>query len=263
MNVYVMTDMEGISGLNSAEQCRSGKPQWEAARTLMEGDFNAAIAGAAAAGAARIVLNDAHGGGNGNIRVENMDERAEYERPQGGANMMPALNDGKFDVGFHIGAHAMAGTANAFLSHTQSSVAWHNYSVNGERWGEIAQFAAYLGHFDVPLVLVTGDEAACAEARKLLGEEIDTVAVKTGIGRQRARCLAPAVARARIQEAAARAVRLSARVKPFKPKFPVEVEIEFHYSSTADRVACSPGMERVDGRTVRKTASNARELVGW
>ena len=257
-----MTDMEGISGICRQGQVRTGTEEWKLSVPLAEGDFNAAIAGAALAGARRIVLNDAHGGGN-NIRIENMDERAEYERPLGGGNMMPALLGGGFDLAFHIGAHAMAGTQDAFLDHTQSSLSWHNYRVNGQRWGEIAQFAAYLGHFGVPLVLVTGDEAACREARELLGSEIETVAVKTALGRRAARCLATKVARQRIQEAAGRALRLKDRIKPFQPKLPAEVVVEFHSSDVADSVACSPGVERVDARTVRKTAATARELVGW
>jgi D-amino peptidase len=120
-----------------------------------------------------------------------------------------------------------------------------------------------MGHFGVPLVMVTGDEAACREARELLGNEIETVVVKTALGRQAARCLAPKLARQRIQEAATRALRLKDRVKPFQPKLPAEVLIEFHRSDIADSVACRPGIERVDARTVRKTATTARELVGW
>lgn len=262
MNVYIMTDMEGISGICRRGQCASGSEEWEKSRPLVEADFNAAVAGAAAGEARRIVVNDAHGGGQGNIRIENMDERGEYERPLGGGNMMPALVDGKFDVGFHIGAHAMAGTQDAFLDHTQSSASWHNYWVNGEKWGELAQFAAYMGHFGVPMVLVTGDEAACAEARELLGK-IETVPVKTALGRQLARCMPPKVAHRKIQEAAARALGLKKKIKPFKVKLPAEVTVEFNRSDTADAVAASPGIERVGARTVRRIAETARELVGW
>jgi D-amino peptidase len=261
MNVYIMTDMEGISGIKRQEQCQCSKPEWLGSLPLMEAEFNAAVAGAAAGGGRRIVVNDAHGGGD-NIRLEHMDRRAEYERPVGGGNMMPALLEGGFEVGFHIGAHAMAGTQDAFLDHTQSSVTWHNYRVNGEKWGELAQFAAYMGHFDVPLVLVSGDQAACDEARKLLGEELETVVVKQALGRRHARCLPPAVANEKIQEAAARALRLKDRLKPFKVKLPAEVEIEFNCSSQADGFASLPGFERVDARTVRKIARSARELVG-
>jgi len=262
MNVYIMTDMEGISGINREEQCKSESDEWRRSLPLMEAEFNAAIAGAATGGARRIVLNDAHGGGE-NIRLAEMDSRAEYERPLGGGNMMPALLDGKFEIGFHIGAHAMSGTQDAFLDHTQDSVNWHNYWVNGEKWGELAQFAAYMGHFDVPLVLVTGDEAACAEARALLGKDVETVAVKIGLGRRHARCLAPSVAHEKVQEAAARALRQKDRIKPFKVKLPAEVVVEFNSTSTADNVAALPGIERVDARTVKKIAQSARELVGW
>jgi D-amino peptidase len=259
MNVYIMTDMEGVSGLARREQCLTGSPAWREAIPLAEADFNAAVAGAAAGGAKRIVLCDAHGGGS-NIRVENMDPRAEYERPAAGKSIMPALATAKFDVALMIGAHAMAGTEGAFLEHTQSSYSWHNYWVNGQRWGEIGQFAAWLGSFDVPLVMVTGDEAACREARQFLGE-VETVAVKTALCRQYARCLAPALARKAIEEAAARALRLAGKIKPFKVKLPAEVRLEFHNADYADGWSRRPGVKRLDGRTVGWTAGTVRELI--
>jgi len=260
MNVYIMTDMEGISGITRRDQVWCGTAAWRESLALAEADFNAAVAGAATGGARRIVLCDAHGGG-ANIRVENMDGRAEYERPVGAGNIMPALAAAKFDLALMIGAHAMAGTQGAFLEHTQSSFTWHNYLVNGQRWGEIAQFAAYLGHFDVPMVMVTGDEAACREAREFLGE-VETVVVKQALCRQHARALPLAAARKAIEEAAARALRLAGRIKPFKVKLPAEVRVEFHTAETADGFARKPGVKRVDGRTVGWTANTARQLVG-
>ncbi|HOX07119.1 MAG TPA: M55 family metallopeptidase [Planctomycetota bacterium] len=260
MNVYIMTDMEGVSGVVRREQVSPGTAPWREALQFAEADFNAAVAGAAAGGARRIVLCDAHGGGN-NIRLEKMDGRAEYERPVGARRIMPALEEAKFDAGFMVGAHAMAGTQGAFLEHTQSSFTWHNYTVDGRRWGEIAQFAAWLGHFDVPLVLVTGDEAACREAREFLGE-VETATVKTTLCRQYARSLPPAAAHKAIEEAAARALRLVGRARPFKPKFPADVRIEFHRADTADGAARRPGVKRLDGRTVGWTANSALELIG-
>jgi D-amino peptidase len=260
MNVYIMTDMEGISGVVRRDQVSPGSPPWREALQFVEADFNAAVAGASAGGARKIVLCDAHGGGS-NIRIENMDARAECERPIAARNIMPALAEGKFDAAFMIGAHAMAGTAGAFLEHTQSSFTWHNYTVNGQRWGEIAQFAACLGHFDVPLVLVTGDGAACREAREFLGE-IETVAVKTALCRQYARSLPLAAAHKAIEEAAVRALRLVGKIKPFKPKLPADVRLEFHSAETADVFARRPGIKRLDGRTVGWTAKTARELIG-
>ncbi len=260
MNVYIMTDMEGVSGIVRREQVAPGSAAWRDALRFAEADFNAAVAGAFAGGARRVVLCDAHGGGN-NIRIENMDGRAEYERPTGRGSVMPALFSGKFDVALLIGAHAMAGTQGAFLEHTQSSASWHNHTVDGKRWGELAQFAAWLGHFDVPLALVTGDEAVCREAREFLGE-VETVAVKTALCRQYARSLPLEAAHKAISEAAARAVLAAGKVRPFKPKLPAEVRLEFHSAEGADGLARRPGVRRIDGRTVGWTASTALQLIG-
>jgi D-amino peptidase len=259
MNVYIMTDMEGVSGISRVEQTSPPTAPWRESLSLLEGDFNAAISGAAAGGARRIVLCDAHCGG-GNLRIESMDARAEYERTAGVKNWMPAVAGAKFDAGFMIGAHARAGTQDAFLDHTQSSREWHEYRLEGRPLGEIGQAAAWMGAFDVPLVLVTGDEAACREARELLGD-VETVAVKTALGRKYARCLPPAVVRKAIEEAAVRALRLVGRAKPLKVKFPAEVQIEFQRPAGAENLARRPGARLLDGRTVGWVAKSVRELV--
>jgi D-amino peptidase len=259
MNVYIMTDMEGVSGISRQEQTSPPGGPWRESLPLVEGDFNAAVAGAAAAGARRIVLCDAHCGG-GNVRIEHLDQRAEYERSAGAKAWMPALAEAKFEAGFFLGTHARAGTAGAFLDHTQSSVEWHEYRLDGRPLGEIGQVAAWMGAFEVPLVLVTGDEAACREAREILGE-VETVAVKTALGRKYARCLAPTTVRKAIEEAAVRALRLVGRAKPFKVKFPAEVQIEFQRPDAAEAYARRPGVRRIDSRTVAWSAKSARELL--
>ena len=58
MKIYIMTDMEGISGINREVQVQPGRPEYEAARALLAADVNAAIAGAFEAGAALVVGND-------------------------------------------------------------------------------------------------------------------------------------------------------------------------------------------------------------
>ena len=67
-----------------------------------------------------------------------------------------------------VGAHAMAGTEKAFLDHTQSSTDWFEYCIAGNPQGEMAQQAYFLGAFGVPLVMMSGDAAACAEAKALV-----------------------------------------------------------------------------------------------
>ncbi len=77
-------------------------------------------------------------------------------------------------------------TPDGVLNHTQSSKTENRYWYNGVESGEIAQLAIIAGCYDVPVIMVTGDEAVCREARKLFGDSIVTVPVKKGINREAA-----------------------------------------------------------------------------
>lgn len=152
-----------------------------------------------------------------------------------------------------IGLHAMAGTVHAFLDHTQSSKNWFRYSINGRAHGELAQEAAYCGAYGVPVVMVSGDDAACQEARALI-EGIECAAVKTASGRYCAQCLPAEQAEARIREAARRGIEKAGRIRPFTPNLPAEIQVEFCYTHLCDEaMAHNPHLRRVDGRTVAKT----------
>ena len=61
MQVYISADMEGISGLVDAADVQPGGSDYERGRVMMTEDVNAAVRGALAAGATRILVNDAHG----------------------------------------------------------------------------------------------------------------------------------------------------------------------------------------------------------
>jgi hypothetical protein len=114
-------------------------------------------------GATELVVCDTHGGGP-NFLIEKMDPRPWYETPSE-FSPLPSI-DGSFDGLILMCHHAMAGTQNGFLDHTQSSMHWFDYKINGESYGEIGQETAYAGHFGVPLIMVTGDGIACAETQR-------------------------------------------------------------------------------------------------
>src|ERR671924_1764540 len=98
--------------------------------------------------------------------------------------------------------HAKAGTPDGVLAHTVAGQAWRELKFNGTSVGETGINAALCGQWGCPVLLVTGDEAVCREARELLGDGLTTVAVKRGIGRASARNVAPLRARELIEEAA-------------------------------------------------------------
>ena len=89
---------------------------------------------------------------------------------------------------------------------------------------EAAINALVLGERDVPLALVTGDEAVTAQARQRFAG-VTTVAVKESISRYSARSIHPDEACKRIRAGAAAAVTAAAqgRVKPYRLPAPIGV----------------------------------------
>jgi D-amino peptidase len=117
---------------------------------------------------------------------------------------------------------------------------------------------AVAGHFNVPVLMLSGDQTACAQASELLGN-IETVVVKTAISRMAAECLSPQVTEKLIQNAARQAVmrlKVSDAPNPFIVATPVHVTIDFNSSDQADQATLFPGSRRLDGRRLAFTADD-------
>ena len=247
MKVFISIDMEGISGVVSAEQCTPDNPEYERARLLMTQEANAAILGARAAGATEVVVSDSHGSMR-NLLIEELDTWADlvYGSPKP-FGMMEGLDD-SFGVVFLVGYHARAGTLNAILDHTYSSRSVNHVELNGRPVGEIGLNAALAGVHGVPVGLVTGDQAATAEAAALLGPALQTVTVKRAVGNQAAICLHPEEVQSLIRQAAEHAI--SSEVPPLKLETPVGLRMQLKSSLMADYASLVPGARRLDGYTV-------------
>jgi D-amino peptidase len=259
MKIYILADMEGITGIRTREQVQRDSSEYAEGCALMMAEINATVAACADAGVDTIVACDTHGGG-GQIRMADMDARAVYETPNAG-RMMPALDE-SFDGVILLGHHAKAGTLNGFLDHTMSSSHWFECQVNGQVLGEIGLEAAYAGHYGVPVVVVSGDAAACDEACTTLGE-VECARVKWGIGRNRARCLPVPQAHRVIADAVRRALADFTRFKPFQPQLPATVRLTLYRSDMADSMAARPGVTRVDARTIERTITNLSDVARW
>jgi D-amino peptidase len=224
MKIYIVTDLEGVTGVFKFKQTREKEtPEFREAMRLLMGDIAAVAEGLRQGGATEIVALDGHDGGD-NFIPACMVADAQYitGRPRG--ITLYGL-DNTFAGAVLLGMHAMNGTPDGVLHHTQSSLAEAKYCYDGIEQGEIYQFAAIAGHFDVPVILVTGDEAACREAHRLLGEALPTVAVKRGISREAAVLRAPAETLPMLAEGARRAMAALSRRQPLKPAFPVNLRI--------------------------------------
>ncbi len=235
---------------------RTGSRYRQCCEHLMA-DLNAAVDGAFAGGATHVTVLDSHGGGN-NFIVELLDKRAELDaRPN---KRWWGILDDSYHGTFFIGAHPMSGTQNGFLDHTQSSLTWHDYSVNGRKMGELAQWAIVAGNGRVPMLMVSGDEAACIEARNFF-DPVETAVVKYAQGRNRAKLVELQEARHRIREAARRAVNLVGKARPLTPLKPMEIVLEFNRADYCDGIAAKPGIERLDARTIRWVTSDPLAIL--
>ncbi|WP_405412261.1 M55 family metallopeptidase [Streptomyces rubiginosohelvolus] len=120
--------------------------------------------------------------------------------------------------------------------------------------GEIGLNAAMAGHLGVPVVLLSGDDAACAEAAALIPEAV-TVPVKEALGMAAAVTLHPEEARDRLRRAAADAVSRRTEIPPLALTGPLDVEADLASPHTIDLATLVPGVSRTAGaRTVAFTA---------
>lgn len=249
MKILIAADMEGISGVVHWDQVNTSHPEYSRFRKLMTEDVNAAVRGACQAGAEEILVTDGHSWGR-NILVEELDQRARLNSGTPSPySMVQGIDSGVQGVIF-IGYHARIGSQNAILEHTWSDQRVANVWINGQLLGEIGLNAAVCGHFGAPVIMISGDQTACAEARDLLGA-LETVVVKHAHGRMAAECLPPKVSQELIQRGAHQAViRLNEHQAP--PPFvvppPIKLEVDFVQSEMADGAALLPGAIRQERR---------------
>ncbi len=227
LKIYINTDLEGISGVYKFDQTRiKDSPLNIKACEYFMDDLAAVIRGLRDAGVTEIVVLDGHG--SQCIIPHLMVPGAKYITglPRPGAGNLTGL-DSSFSGMIMLGFHAMMGTPDGVLNHTQSSKTENRYWYNGVESGEIAQGAAIAGYYGVPVIMATGDEALCREVRKFLGENCVTVATKKGISREAAELYPFEETRKALYEGAKKAVAAIPSCKPYILSTPIRVKEEY------------------------------------
>jgi D-amino peptidase len=224
----------------------------------MTKEVNAAIEGAASAGAKTIIVADSHGNGL-NLIPEELDRAAvlvrSFPRP---LDMMEGI-DGTFDGVFLIGYHAKEGTAPANMSHTMYGNV-EEIKVDGTAVSEALFNAGIAGDFGVPVIMVTGDRLLIEEAERALGP-IETVVSKEGLGYLSAKSAHPEVVRREIREKSRRAVERIKEFEPYRFKTPVKLEITFKNTCDAEVVGYLPCFERPAAKTVSVEVPNMKKAA--
>lgn len=222
--IFIVTDMEGVGGVNNAdEQLLPGQRRYDESRHLLAGELNAAIEGALAAGATEVVVWDGHDGSR-SLSIEDIHPRAQLIQ----GKPTPAnyyLSDRAYDGIMFIGQHAMANAKDGILAHSQS-FSVERISINGRAVGEIGQMAAIAGYFHIPVIMLSGDQAACDEIHELQ-PKAETVAVKRLAGKGSSASLSHAEATRRIRDAATRAVDRIPTFSPWVVSGPVEMIVRY------------------------------------
>ncbi|MBI3693838.1 MAG: M55 family metallopeptidase [Acidobacteria bacterium] len=272
LKIFMHCDMDGSSGIFTREQAwywENGVREHIAAeaRELFTSDVNAASAAALAAGVSELIVCDTQHGGGNLIREKLLsDPRITYlyrsvGMENGKRRWMPGLD--QTVAGLMLpGHHAKAFTEGAFLPHTWS-FEWVDFTINGQSVGEIGIETCYAGHWDVPLIFVQGDEAACYEARQQFPGVV-TTAVKRGTTesctgldpdaahRETARGVTEAIAGLR-----------AGKVRPYKPALPMTITLRMRTMDGAAKAAQRPGVLRVDDHTVEARVGRQADVVKW
>ncbi|MFI7126989.1 M55 family metallopeptidase [Nonomuraea sp. NPDC050153] len=247
IKVLISVDMEGIAGIVHPAETNPERYEYERGRRLMTAAANAVVEGVIdAEPTAEVLVADSHGPYR-NILPEELDRRARLIRGKPRElGMMAGLQAGA-QVAMFVGYHARAGASSAVLAHTMAD-AILDVRINDRSHGEIGVNTLLAGSYGVPVVLASGDAAACEEFSALVPHAV-TVPVKRGLGQHAADSLHPEEAADRLRQAATDAMRRYDDHPPVVASGPLHVEVDVHQPRTVDIAALMPGVV-TSGRTI-------------
>ena len=253
LKVYISADMEGVAGVFGREQLDSQGFEYSQFRSFMTAEVNAAVEAARDEGATEIVISDSHGSGL-NLLMDALPQDIQlvrsWPRPLG---MMEGIDD-SFCAAIFIGYHAGVGNIDGIAAHTVSSKAFSSVKINGIEMSEGGMNALIAGHFGVPVVMISGDDAAVREVSDMLGP-IEGAVVKWHYSHTSGRTLMPEAAQALIREKVRAGLRRRQELKPFRIEGPLTLDLTYKKAEAAEIIAYLPNVELIDNHTVRFVGS--------
>ena len=258
MNIYIMTDTEGISGIFSSDQILEGGSRYMEGRSLLTEEINACVHACKEAGADKVYVRDGHGGANMILQERLTDEADYYICGRAGDNIYAGLED--CDAVILLGYHAMAGVEGAVLEHTYMSKRVQNYWLDGEKIGEIGMNAVGVGIYGKPIILVTGDDKACDEAKNII-PWAETAEVKKGLTWGGAMLMPVKKAHKLIAEKTKEAIANFGKMQTLKVPTPFTLRVELIERALMPTSVGKPYMKIIDGRTYEVTANTVEEAL--
>ena len=258
LKVYISADMEGVVGVVTADQLGPGGFEYGRFRQIMTNEVNAAIEAAREAGATEILVSDSHGNGE-NLLIEQLPPDIQLIRSWPRPLMMMEGIDESFDAAIFIGYHSSTTNTAGVRAHTISSANLTSIRLNGVEMLEASINAAIAGDFDVPVVMISGDDAVVEEANRVIGD-IEGAVVKWSLGFHSARTLMPEASYALIKQKVRAALSRLDEFEPYTMDGPVELEISFKNYMPAEVMAYLPIVDRVDAHTIRFVGQDMTEI---
>ena len=251
-SVFMITDAEGVAGVCRQDQT---DPKDTEMRQLLTGEINAAVEGFLSGGADEVVVWDGHDGSQ-TLSALTIHPKAKLLMGAMGPSM--TMERGYAAVAF-VGQHGRANSRGGVLAHSYSSLGIQKILMNGKPVGEIETRTALAGWYGVPVIMLSGDQAAASDLHEIT-PAAELAVVKEGMGYYACLSMSAAAARELIRERAQQAMRKIGQIPPYKIEGPVTIEVEYSTRSTPSPVApLAPGSEMVDARTIRYSGKDFME----
>ena len=257
LKLHISVDMEGVVGVVTEQQLSPAGFEYARFRDFMTREALAAVEAGKAAGATEIIVADSHGNGQ-NLLIDQFPADVKMIRSWPRRLGMVAGVDETVDAAIFIGYHAGTNNAAGVRAHTFSSANLTRVALNGTNVTEGSWNAAIAGHFNVPVVMISGDDAAIAEVRKAVGN-IEGAETKRTLGFHSAITLTPQASYDLIRQRVQAALGRRSDFKPFKVQTPVTVDVSFKNYMPAEILAYLPLFERVDSHSIRFRAKDMVE----
>ena len=259
LKIFISADMEGVVGVVNGEQLGPTGFEYGRFREFMTREVLAEIDGARAAGATEFVVADSHGNGL-NLLIEMLPADVTVVRSWPRPLAMMQGIDESFDAAIFIGYHAGTTNPEGVRAHTMSSATLADVRLNGRSALEAGVNAAIAGHFGVPVIMISGDDAAVAEARAFIGD-LEGAVVKWNYGFHSARSLTPEASYALIRETVISAIRRIDSFEPLVLNNPVTLDIRFKNYRPSEVLSYLPNVERTSSHTVQFIGQNMIEIA--
>jgi D-amino peptidase len=262
MRVFISADMEGIAGVVQPAQLGPAGFEYGRAREWMTREVVAAMAGATDAGATGFVVADSHGNAQ-NLLIEQLPDTAPVQIVRGFPRPLSMMQgvEGGFAAAIFIGYHASEMTPTSVRGHTFSSARLLGVTLNGTEVSEGMFNAALAGHFNVPVVFVSGDRKAVEQMQAAV-PGIGSAIVKEPFGYHSAMTVTPQRAQAMIRNGVKASLEQRSKISPYRLKTPVEFEIGFKLTIDAERAALVPGLERAGAHAIKGSLPDITKLAG-